>query len=265
MQARVAGEKGHTFRPNVNRRPASAGRARPGSKGAGAGGGSIFERLHETSEMRRKVLNNRETEKEKEDLTECTFQPKLTDSGLKKRQTREEQKAMVEKLSASHASIKTLRDEIKKQKDLAQCTFKPQLNATSITPGVAKRAAGSKTPIWKRLNEETKDTAELETMHAQAELVGCTFKPAVGRQPSPARQRKIQAEGGKTIFDRLYTEVDKRDRVQERERQRAASELAGCTFQPKILADGDPEGHASPGGGGGRRRGGGGVGQECAQ
>ena len=206
----LAEQNGATFRPHVNK---SRSRTRPQSARRSRGGGaegdkrtSIWERLNTDSNQ----LNARQAawkkEREKRELAECTFKPKIRTSTLDSKQSHSNassnDKPVWQRLSNVNIGQEhMLRDEQKKKKELAACTFQPTL-VHHRRKGTAPATTATKVPIWERLNKETKNVDELERKKTKREMQECTFSPKMSKETE--EMTKFAPPDAKPVWERLF-------------------------------------------------------------
>jgi hypothetical protein len=219
-------------------------------------GKSIHERLFNEQQHKVALLQQREQEKVELELEGCTFNPQVIDdnasingdgNNVVSPSRVVDEAELVARLAADRTGIQLLRDEIKKQKELEACTFKPRVrhyhqeNSLTMGQNDAEEHDERNRPVYERLNNEIKDLATRNKLRESRELEGCTFTPAIGRDPSPQpiRRRSSSNNGipsvGRKVFTRLSGEAStRREKEVSREKLKFARETEGCSFAPDV-------------------------------
>lgn len=143
-------------------------------------------RLYATAKEQELKRRERRERRSLDELSECSFQPRLNKS-------KEPSERSWSRLLAEKDKL----DELKRARELEGCTFAPRLNKRSSSPS--------------RLTEDQRAKhAERGRLRAERELEGCTFKPRTGRSPT--------TQSNKKVFDRMADDASRR-RARSVERQ----------------------------------------------
>ena len=202
------------FRPRITRR----GRDSEGCESVDHGrdpDDSAFDRLAGTSTASKQAAA-REAALQAE-MARYSFAPAIPRRATPRRDSSPApcHERLYEEGRAKEAKERDLR-EAYRDLELSQCSFEPAL------PRRAREQAPSEARVLDDRREVRKMQEELKTAR---ELEGCTFAPAVGREPaiSDPRPAHLRLVAGDPVVA-----------AQERALLAAERELEGCTFRPEI-------------------------------
>ena len=145
----------------------------------------VWERLSGVNMSALKI--QRDEQKKKLEMAECTFQPKLAKSKSQAQSYMHSNNdgnagtPIWERLYASRKDMEKI-EQLAAERELAACTFAPHISEVSehIASPEGKK---EHTPIWTRLYadalEEQKKETENERVRKELELHGCTFAPNI--------------------------------------------------------------------------------------
>ncbi len=199
-----------TFQPNAARAKNTTPKQRKGTKKKAAPAGSadqkqqqdedervvgaspralgaipVWERLSGVNMSALKI--QRDEQKKKLEMAECTFQPKLAkpksqaQNSVRRENDGDAGTPIWERLYAGRKDMEQI-ERLAAERELAACTFAPHISEESehmASPDWKKEH----TPIWTRLYadamEEQKKETENERVRKELELHGCTFAPNI--------------------------------------------------------------------------------------
>ena len=190
------------------------------------GGSSIFDRLCADNERKKNLIEEREREKEKRELKQCTFKPKIS-RGSETATYKGKQKIW-ERLHAEREGVQLLRAEIRRRKEMAECTFAPAVSSSSSS-------SSTNNNVFDRLTNSERITSvtELrEIKRQELEMEDCTFQPHVSEASRTINTFK--SNDSTPAWRRLSMQPTKTEKAEAREEERAALELKDCTFAPEI-------------------------------
>ena len=202
-----------TFKPRINRRSASARRARPASAQAP---GDVYSRLYEAGKRTSAKLAKKREAQEAKRAKEALGSPghdadaaeksspsarsglKLRNKKLSKFAIDESVKRLAQYQTEREERIKKKSEELAKKKNL---TFKPSIRKYR-RPQSARRSRPEEEPqtkIWDRLHHQSQDfqkkQARLKKAKAEDEIKECTFKPDLSKSFSHSRKTSPVGRG----------------------------------------------------------------------
>lgn len=218
------------------------------------------KRLFDAKDQQRKI-KEREEERLKNEMRECTFAPKTNITRQVKSKIK--YKEVGERLYKSAEKIKETKEKLKKKiekENKETYTFKPRVN-----PHKSISSQSKDKKVFDRLASSNKRDRlrKLEMQKAENELKNCTFAPSLSKKSSkydertpkdsPSRvlkPKKINHEGSKAkdnrklfstngrndsgVFDRLTRDNSDREfKRAELNKKKVEKDLKDCTFDAK--------------------------------